>query len=172
MKKQTKVSIISILGILILAAGVYMLKDKQSSSDQQQVDPNIVEYKDEQNNASLTHHKDWQVNNSYGFTRLTPKMSNGDVQMIQVSYLPTAQRLSELKFGASANKKVQVGTKNLETVTVEIPWKDSKGITEFTTKTDYYLWEINGRKILFEIQPAQNPLSDNAKKVIESLTLK
>ena len=159
----------AIAAVLVIAAGIYFAT-KNNAPNPNQANNSFVQYQDQTNGAKFFHNKDWQVTNSYGFSRLQIP-SAGPTQFLQISYLPTMSQLSELKFGLASNSKIQVGSKDLEMVIKETQWQMPAGQSSITTKTAYYLWTVDNRKILIQVDPSQDPLSDDMKKVIETLQL-
>lgn len=167
MHNQTKTALIAVTLVVLAALLIFVYQSKPAK--QEPIDERFSNYLDNTNRAEFMFNKNWQVSTSYGFARLVPETNNGQVQNIQINYAPTEQAISDLKF--TNDVVVSVSGRQLKKAVKTTPWKNDKGEELFTTTTNYYLLELDGRKVLIELNPgiADQDLSDEFKKLIETL---
>jgi|SRR3989344_4114430 len=157
---KNKVFLIIILALILSVVLVWLGMKKQEET----FDPAYKFSYDVRNNLSFYYHQDYQISSTAGYIRLTAADADAAPQSILAKLSPTTEDLKDVVSGQS----LKVGDKELKVYYKESKYKTEEG-KEYTVSNSYYLWEISGRKVLFETTPGIiGEMQEKVSKFIES----
>lgn len=169
MKKSLILVVVLILG---LAVGLYFAFNKQVTQEANSNSDYVV-FQDLINNVSVSHHKDWTVQNSLGYIRFLPKSATSEFELMQVtlnagSGVLKTHNLDKANSFIFDNRLIRYSTEENQMVDA-----NKKPVGPVIKKT-FYLWGAgDGREVLFEVTPGtdRDPIPA-AQEVIKSIKFK